>query len=157
MLGASFVLEGMPPEQSSQIQAKPQTAPMPVTAAQVSTRDVPIYLDGLGTVQASNTVAIRSQVDGKLASVNFVEGQQVKRARHRNRRSAPVHCRARSSPGQARRGRAQLVSDQKDLARFQDLVHKGAGKAQQAVDQQQAKVDNLKATIEADQRASRAP
>jgi membrane fusion protein, multidrug efflux system len=45
---------------------------------------------------------------------------------------------------------AQLVSDAKDLARFQDLMKKGAGTAQ-AVDQQQAKVDALKATIASDQ------
>src|SRR6185312_11074563 len=45
---------------------------------------------------------------------------------------------------------AQLLSDQKDLDRFKTLVIKGAG-TQQAVDQQQAKVDNLKATIVADQ------
>ena len=39
---------------------------------------MPIYFEGLGTVQASNTVAIHSQVDGKLQSVNFTEGQRVK-------------------------------------------------------------------------------
>jgi multidrug efflux system membrane fusion protein len=151
VLGASFVLEGTPPEQSSQIQAKPQTAPMPVTAAQVSTHNVPIYLDGLGTVQASNTVAIRSQVDGKLASVNFAEGQQVRKgdtlAIVDQRPFTAVLDQAKAKRAE---DEAQLVSDQKDLARFQDLVHKGAG-TQQAVDQQQAKVDNLKATIEADQ------
>ena len=78
ILGATFVLESTPPDDTAQMSTRPQAAPMPVTAAQVSTSDVPIYLDGLGTVQASNTVAIRSQVDGKLASVNFIEGQQVK-------------------------------------------------------------------------------
>ena len=66
VLGATFVLQRNPPEDTSQAPAKAQAAPMPVTASQVSTSDVPIYLDGLGTVQASNTVAIRSQVDGKL-------------------------------------------------------------------------------------------
>jgi multidrug efflux system membrane fusion protein len=151
VLGATFVLQRNPPEDTSQAPAKAQAAPMPVTVTEVSTRDVPIYLDGLGTVQASNTVAIRSQVDGKLASVNFVEGQQVKKGDT----LAVVDQRPFTAVlGQAKAKRAedeaQLVSDQKDLDRFQDLVRKGAG-TQQAVDQQQAKVDNLKATIEADQ------
>ena len=151
ILGATFVLESTPPDDTAQMSTKPQAAPMPVTAAQVSTSDVPIYLDGLGTVQASNTVAIRSQVDGKLASVNFIEGQQVKKGDT----LAIVDQRpfiAALDQAKAKRAEdeAQLVSDQKDLERFEDLVHKGAG-TQQAVDQQQAKVDNLKATIEADQ------
>ena len=151
VLGATFVLEGTPPEQTSQSPAKQQTAPQPVTVTEASTRDVPIVLDGLGTVQASNTVAIRSQVDGKLASVNFVEGQQVKKgdtlAVVDQRPFTAVLDQAKAKRAE---DEAQLVSDQKDLDRFQDLVRKGAG-TQQAVDQQQAKVDNLKATIEADQ------
>lgn len=151
ILGATFIVENTPPEQSPQTQTNPQAARQPVTATEVSTLDVPIYLDGLGTVQASNTVAIRSQVDGKLQSVNFVEGQQVKKGDtlavvdQRPFNAALDQAKAKRAEDEA-----QLVSDQKDLARFQDLVHKGAG-TQQAVDQQQAKVDNLKATIEADQ------
>jgi membrane fusion protein, multidrug efflux system len=151
ILGATFVLEGTPPEDASQTSVRMQATPMPVTATQASMRDVPIYLDGLGTVQASNTVAIRSQVDGKLASVNFVEGQQVKKgdtlAIVDQRPFTAVLDQAKAKRAE---DEAQLVSDQKDLDRFQDLVRKGAG-TQQAVDQQQAKVDNLKAAIEADQ------
>src|SRR4051812_12455735 len=48
---------------------------VPVTVSAVVQRDVPIFLDSLGTVQASNTVAVHSQIDGKLQSVSFVEGQ----------------------------------------------------------------------------------
>jgi membrane fusion protein, multidrug efflux system len=50
---------------------------IPVTVAQPETRDVPIFLTAPGTVQAWNTVAVRSQIDGKLTAVNFVEGQEV--------------------------------------------------------------------------------
>ncbi len=112
---------------------------------------MPVYFDGLGTVQAVNTVAIRTQVNGKLQSVNFVEGQQV----HKGDTLAVVDPRpfqAVLDQAKAKRAEdeAQLISDQKDLDRFKNLVVKGAG-TQQAVDQQQAKVDNLKATIEADQ------
>ena len=50
---------------------------VPVTVASATLRDVPILLQGLGTVAASNTIAVHSQIDGKLQSVNFVEGQEV--------------------------------------------------------------------------------
>ena len=53
-------------------------APVPVVAGKVEQKDVPIYLDGLGTVQAFNTVTVHSRVDGNLVQVNFSEGKDVK-------------------------------------------------------------------------------
>jgi len=52
--------------------------PVPVVAGKVEQKDVPIYLDGLGTVQAFNTVTVHPRVDGALVQVNFSEGQNVK-------------------------------------------------------------------------------
>jgi multidrug efflux system membrane fusion protein len=78
MIAVAFVVNQKPAEQNTSGPEKHQAPPVPVTIAEVSQRDVPIYLDGLGTVQASNTVAVHSQVDGKLQSVNFVEGQRVR-------------------------------------------------------------------------------
>jgi multidrug efflux system membrane fusion protein len=52
--------------------------PVPVVAGTAEQKDVPIYLDGLGTVQAFNTVTVHSRVDGALVQVNFSEGQDVK-------------------------------------------------------------------------------
>jgi multidrug efflux system membrane fusion protein len=52
--------------------------PVPVVAGKAEQKDVPIYLDGLGTVQAFNTVTVHSRVDGALVQVNFTEGQDVK-------------------------------------------------------------------------------
>ncbi|WP_245509725.1 biotin/lipoyl-binding protein [Bradyrhizobium vignae] len=54
-------------------------APVPVTAARAHKSEVPIVLEGLGTVTPINTATIRTQVQGTLDSVNFVEGQDVKR------------------------------------------------------------------------------
>src|SRR6185369_14818743 len=51
--------------------------PVPVVAGAVQQRDVPIYLEGLGTVQAFNTVTIRSRVDGQVIRIAFDEGQDV--------------------------------------------------------------------------------
>jgi len=131
--------------------AQKAALPVPVTAAEVTTADMPIYLEGLGTVQASNTVAIHSQVGGKLQSVNFTEGQMVK-AGDVLAVVDPRPFRAMLDQAKAKKAQdeAQLISDAKDLQRFQDLMKKGAGTSQ-AVDQQQAKVDALKATVAADQ------
>src|SRR5229473_1495312 len=49
--------------------------PVVVTAAQ--RRDLPVYLDGLGSVEAFNTVIVKSRVDGQMMQVNFTEGQEV--------------------------------------------------------------------------------
>jgi membrane fusion protein, multidrug efflux system len=57
----------------------PARAAVPVSIAVADRQDVPVYLIGLGTVQASFTIGIHSQVDGKLQEVLFTEGQQVKK------------------------------------------------------------------------------
>src|SRR5271157_5488818 len=51
---------------------------IPVSVAAAERRDVPIYLTGLGTVQAFNTVTVKTRVDGELVKVAFAEGQDVK-------------------------------------------------------------------------------
>src|SRR5260370_13313086 len=53
--------------------------PVPVVVAPVVQRDAPIYLEGLGSVVAFNTVSVKSRVDGQLMTVAFVEGQEVRR------------------------------------------------------------------------------
>ena len=53
--------------------------PVPVSVVAAARQDIPVYLTGLGTVQASATVKIFSQVDGKLQEVLFTEGQHVKK------------------------------------------------------------------------------
>jgi membrane fusion protein, multidrug efflux system len=58
---------------------KVTATPVPVTAAVASRADLPIYLTGLGTVQASFTVGIRPQVDGKLEEVPFMGGDHVRK------------------------------------------------------------------------------
>jgi membrane fusion protein, multidrug efflux system len=121
--------------------------------ATVERHDVPIFLQGLGTVQASNTIAVHSQIDGKLQSVNFDEGQEV----HRGDTLAVIDPRALQAAldeavAKKAQDQAQLTGAQKDLTRFKTLVLRSA-ETQQNVDSQQAKVDQLKATIDADQAA----
>lgn len=130
-----------------------QPAAIPVTVSEAARRDVPIFLHGLGTVQASNTVAVRSQIDGKLQAVNFVEGQAVRQGDT----LAVIDPRALQATldqtvAKKAQDEAQLIAAQKDLERFKALALKSF-ETQQNLDQQQAKVDQLKASIDADQGA----
>ena len=124
---------------------------MPVRIAIVSRQDVPIYLTGLGTVQASFTIGIHSQVDGKLQEVPFAEGQHVKKG-DVLAKIDPRLFQAALDQASAKRAQdqAQLTSAEKDLARSKTLVLSNIT-SQQIVDQQQAKVDQLKAAIAADE------
>jgi len=130
-----------------------QAPPVPVTVVEAATRDVPIFLDALGTVQAFNTVSVRSQVDGKLTSVPFQEGQEV----HKGDTLAvidprPFQAALDQAVAKKAEDQAQLVAATKDLERAKQLAGRGFG-TQQAVDQQQGRVDQLQATIDADQAA----
>ncbi len=124
--------------------------PAPVSIAVVTRQDVPIYLTGLGAVQASLTVDIRSQVDGKLQEVLFTEGQNVKKG-DVLARIDPRLFQAALDQAKAKKKQnvAQLTGAEKDLARSRTLALKNLI-TQQNVDQQQTKVDQLKASVEAD-------
>ena len=121
-----------------------------VTVATASRQDVPIYLTGLGTVQALFTVSIHAQVDGKLQDVFFKEGQRVKKG-DVLAKIDPRLYQAALDQAKAHKAQddAQLIAAEKDLARFQTLVIKNA-ETQQNLDLQQAKVDQTKAAIDAD-------
>jgi membrane fusion protein, multidrug efflux system len=128
-------------------------AAVSVTVAIAALRDLPIYLTGLGTVQASLTVRIHPQVDGIMQQVLFTEGQQVKmgdllaRIDPRLFQAALDQAKAKKSQDVAMLGAAE-----KDLARSTTLVARNIT-TQQIVDQQQAKLDQIKASIEADEAA----
>jgi multidrug efflux system membrane fusion protein len=128
-------------------------ASVPTTVVVATRRDLPIYLTGLGTVQASYTVAIHSQVDGKLQDVDFVEGQHVKKGDVLARIDPRLY---QAALDQAKAKRAQdaalLLGAEKDFVRAKTLAEKNAG-SQQNVDLQQTKVEQLKASIEADEAA----
>jgi membrane fusion protein, multidrug efflux system len=124
--------------------------PIPVSVATVTRQDVPIYLSGLGTVQALNTVPVHSQIDGQLNEIAFTEGQHVKTgdvlAKIDPRLFQAAFDQAVAKKAQ---DQANLVSAEKDLTRAKTLVVRSF-ETQQVVDQQQAKVDALTASIKAD-------
>jgi membrane fusion protein, multidrug efflux system len=124
---------------------------VPVTTAVAARRDLPIYLTGLGAVQASFTVGIRSQVDGKLEAVLFTEGQHVKKGDVLAKIDPRLYVAALDqAKAKKLQDEATLSSAQKDLARARALVVKSF-ETQQVLDQQTAKVDQLTASISADE------
>jgi multidrug efflux system membrane fusion protein len=132
---------------------KTASVAVPVTVAIASRQDLPIYLTGLGVVQASFTVGIRPQVDGNLEQVLFKEGEHVRQG-DVLAKIDPRLYQAALDQAKAKKAKdeAQLISAQKDLQRSRTLVEKNF-ETKQVVDQQQAKVDQASALIDADQAA----
>jgi membrane fusion protein, multidrug efflux system len=146
-VGAWYELERAEPV------AKAATPPVPVTVAIASRQNLPIYLTGLGTVQASFTVGIRAQVDGKLEQVLFKEGDHVRKGDVLAKIDPRLYQAALDrAKAQKKQDEARLTSTMKDLQRSHTLVDK-AFETQQLVDQQQAKVDQVIASVDADQAA----
>src|SRR6202051_3563131 len=126
---------------------------VPVTVAEASQHDIPIYYDALGTVAAYNTVAIRAQVTGQLISVASRKGQEAHQGDVLAKIDpAPLQAVLDQAVAKKADDQAQLVSAQKDFSRFTTLATKNF-ETQQNVDLQQAKVDHFKASIDADQGA----
>jgi multidrug efflux system membrane fusion protein len=125
--------------------------PIPVLAAAAATKDVPMYLDGLGTVQAFYTVTMKAMVDGPLTSVNFQEGQDV----HKGDVLAQIDPRTYQAAldnavAKKAQDQAQLANARLDLARYQKLVANNYTSAQQA-DTAKAQVAQFEALVQQDQ------
>jgi multidrug efflux system membrane fusion protein len=124
---------------------------VPVVAGKVVSHDVPIYLEGVGTVIAYNTAVVHSQIQGQLVSINFTEGQTVK--------TGDLLAQIDPRPYQAQidqlvanrdRDQAQLMNAQANLKRYTDLGNKGWA-TPQLVETQTAQVAQLNAAIKADE------
>ena len=126
---------------------------VPVVANHAAARDVPIYLTGLGTVQAYNSVLVKSRVDGQIVKINFLEGKDVK-AGDVLVEIDPRPYEAALSQAQANKlkDEAQLENARLDLDRLTRLIATNAVSKQQA-DTARALVAQLDATVKADQAA----
>jgi len=129
---------------------KAAAAPVPVTVAIASREDLPIYLSGLGVVQASFTVGIRAQVIGMLEQVLFKEGEHVRKGDVLAKIDPRLYQAALdSAKAKKEQDEAQLISARKDLQRSRTLVNQFF-ETKQVVDQQQAKVDQVIAMVDSD-------
>lgn len=122
---------------------------MPVVAALARRGDMPVYLNGLGTVTAFETVTVHSRVDGELMQVFFKEGQLV----HKDEVLAqidprPFQVQLEQAQGQLAKDQSQLQEAQLDLQRYVSIKE---SITQQQIDQQKAMVAQLQGAIKSDQ------
>jgi multidrug efflux system membrane fusion protein len=125
--------------------------PVPVLLAHAATRDVPVTLEGLGTVTAYKTVNVRPQVDGRLDHVVFREGQFVKRGDLLAQIDPrPFEIQLHAAEAALARDSAQLRGAERDLMRYEAVVAKQLI-PQQQVDDQRATVEQLRGATQGDQ------
>ncbi len=145
-------------QQTQQTQQRPgrgmrggDDGPVPVIAAMTRRIDVPVHLDGVGTTRALNTVTVRPQVEGRLMSVNFKEGETVKKGQVLARID-PTTYQAQLDQAIAKKAQdaAQLANARLDLDRYARLVETSSV-ARQQLDTQKATVAQLEAQVNLDQ------
>src|SRR5258705_2286232 len=121
-----------------------------VVAVAARTGEMPVYLDGLGTVAAINTVTVRSRVDGQLVSVGYREGQLVRQGDLLAQIDPrPFQVALQQQEGQYAKDEAALKNARLDLRRYEALIAQDAVPRQQ-LDTQQATVNQLEATLKTD-------
>jgi membrane fusion protein, multidrug efflux system len=135
----------------SHAKAQIPTPAVPITPGVVVARDIPVYLRGIGTAQAFNTVTIETRVSGPIVRVAFTEGQEVKEGGlllqidPRPYEAALELALATKAKDEARLRTAQL-----DLARYASLVRPG-WQTRQSYEDQQGLVAQLGAAVKGDQ------
>ena len=133
--------------------AAAQTAPqaIPVSAGTVAAADVPVFLQGIGTVQAYNMVAIKSRVDGQIVKVDFKEGQDVKTGDPLFQIDPrPFQAALQQAQAAKQKDEAQLAGAQLDLERYEKLIGTGY-QTRQSYDNQKALVSQLQAAVRGDE------
>jgi multidrug efflux system membrane fusion protein len=130
---------------------KPAAPEIPVTAGMTEIKDVPVYVRGLGTVQAYNTVTVKSRVDGQITKVQFVEGAEVRAGDPLFQIDPrPYQATLDQASANLQKDQAQLEGAERDLARYGKLVGPGF-QTRQSFEDQQATVGQLQGSVKADQ------
>ena len=124
----------------------------PVTVATALRQDLPVYLNGLGSIAAYYTDNVKSRVDGQLVDVKFREGEYVKQgALLAVIDPRPYQVQLEQAQAQLFRDQASLRDAQLNYQRYKDLLQNSGAMSQQQVDTQQATVDQLQGTVRNDQ------
>jgi multidrug efflux system membrane fusion protein len=126
-------------------------APIPVGTAAVAKGDIPIIIKALGTVTPLANVTIKTQITGQLQTVNFTEGQAIKKGDLLAQVDPrPYDVALQQAIGTLEKDKATLANAKIDLARYQKLVSQDSI-ARQQLDTQAATVKQLEATVLTDQ------
>lgn len=125
--------------------------PVPVLVATVERRDVPLYLEGLGTVAAYNTVTVRPRVEGRLDAVRYTEGQTVRRGDLLAQIDPrPFAIALRQAEALVARDRALVAANRRTLERSRSLLEQHFA-AQADVDAALGAFEQSQATLRADE------
>src|SRR6201996_5401617 len=134
--------------QQAAAQKGPVRNPVRVNVATVEKADFPVYLTSLGTVQAFNTVLVRSRVDGQIDKIAFKEGQEVKQGDLLTKIDPrPYQATLDQAKAKKEQDEANLANTNLDLQRFIKL---GEFATRQQLDTQRSSVSQLTAQIAAD-------
>ncbi len=130
-----------------------EAQPVPVLVADAKASDVPVFIDGVGSVRPLNTVTIRPQVSGKLVELHFEEGQDVKKGDILVRIDDAVY-RAQLDQAIGKKAQDQALLQNAELAldRYSKLVQSSSG-TQQQVDTARSQVEQYRAAIQSDDAA----
>jgi len=136
---------------SNQRKPKPPPPAEPVATVAVKLQDVPVYIDALGTVTPTRSVTVITQVDGILSSVEFQEGQQVRKGQVIARiDDRALKAQLAVAKGTLMHDQALLANAVRDLARYRELIKVGST-TQQTLDTQASLVQQLQGTVASDQ------
>ena len=137
--------------EQKQAEGPPAGAGTSVTAEQVKQGDMDVFLDALGTVTPLQTVNVYSQASGRVLSVNYREGQIVRKGQSLVEIDPrPVEAQLQQALGSLAKDRSALEQDKVNLKRYQDALSAKAI-AQQTVFDQEATVQQAEGTVQNDQ------
>jgi len=153
LAAAMFYVFSGTPKQVNRSRFGAVGGPVPVLVTAAATSDVPVYLDAVGTIKALNTVTVSPQVDGKLLSVGFKEGDDVKKG-DVLAQIDPTTYQAALDQAKAKKvqDEALLANAKLDLDRYEKLAATNAINHQQS-DTQKALVQQDQALVQSDQGA----
>ena len=140
-------------EAAAAAKKKAQPPKVPVVAVAARKMDMPVYLTGLGSVTAYNTVTVKTRVDGQIVQIFFNEGDTVKQGDALIEIDPqPYQVQLLQAEGQLARDQSQLTNAKADLDRYQSLSDKGIIARQQR-DTQASLVGQYEGGIKADEAA----
>lgn len=131
-----------------------QPGPVPVFAGEAKVQDVPIILRGIGSVQAYNTVSVKSRVDGNITQIAYQEGQDAKAGQLLIQLDPrPFQAALDQAAGTQEKDQATLANAQLNLARDAAIVGNNLAISRQQYDTDKAAVAADQATVDADKAA----